>query len=89
MNGKRKHLATGSRVNFDITMGEDPIKLLWGAVLRQALQDLQHPTGMDGRGAITWVRSERAEPCSFHWVCETLGFNPEVLRTHVGLAVAA
>lgn len=76
--GERVHL------NFEIKIGDDPIKALWGSVLRQALQDIVYP-GAYGRSATVWIASRRVAPCSFTWVCDVLDLNPDIIRKHIGV----
>lgn len=87
MSRRRLRRPNNGHNNFDISVGDDPCKLLWGSVLRQALQDVQAGGGVEHGRAATWFASRRTTPCSFEWVCDVFNLNPEIMRKYVGIEV--
>ncbi|PJE75574.1 hypothetical protein COV04_04060 [Candidatus Uhrbacteria bacterium CG10_big_fil_rev_8_21_14_0_10_48_11] len=62
-------------------------RLLWLAVLRDAIEDFQkylitnEPVQQIVHREVTrWISSETEEPCSFNWVCDVLGLSASYVR---------
>ena len=55
---------------------------LWRAVMQQAMRDLN--TRFASRKARRWFDSDSEGPGRLRWICETVGLDPEEVRSKAG-----
>lgn len=65
-------------------MENDGYKLLWGAVLERAIDDVSairpDKCTQDQRQALAWICSNSHAPRSFLWVCDMCGITASLVR---------